>query len=550
MNGDPIEIRTNVYVAGIKQEVVVDSGSIILVVPSSICTTCKQKKPYYHPSKSMSYVDCDSDNCKLPTSKCKFFRESGKDTCSIEIKYLDQTRIEAVMVNDQFSFGENSEQVVVPFGAITSQVGGHPLKYGILGMGNTCETCPTTPLDQIFKETNITRSFALWLDSGYSGVLTLGDLDPEYCSGSLKYTPMVNIEKIHYGVLPKSAKVVNEKTGKGLVLTSKDFGDTIVDTGSSYTLLASDGFNALVTFLGKFCSEELCGGKNSFLDGYCYNYPEDYFEDFPSIKFTMLGEAEITISPNDYIVNSLQNGVTFKCFGIRESPLNNKSIIGLSWLRNSYVIFDKEHNRIGFGKKKSTYNQSKFIRININPDVNYISQNSSTINHHVETSKSLEICKIRELQPLDGNQFELNLSNSLTFDNCSLDSKPKSTVNIKNSIMKTKFSKIEGECKFEFDQEKQFSWISNNGTEYSFYQATIKNLSHQKMSNIILSTMDDIGFTLSMSKEYHNNTHQSTITLPNTSDVISPDETYRWLFMTKSKSPLSFSIVSGGVCSK
>ncbi|EGG20265.1 hypothetical protein DFA_07388 [Cavenderia fasciculata] len=74
-----------------------------------------------------------------------------------------------------------------------------------------------------------------------------------------------------------------------------------------------------------------------------------------------------------------QNGVRFRCLGVRQSPLEKKSVIGLSWLRNNYIIFDKEHNRIGIGTKSATYpEQDLFKPTDQSPSVSLVDAKPTT----------------------------------------------------------------------------------------------------------------------------------------------------------------------------
>ncbi|KAF2070400.1 hypothetical protein CYY_008286, partial [Polysphondylium violaceum] len=183
----------------------------------------------------------------------------------------------------------------------------------------------------------------------YSGFLTLGDLDKRYFD-EIRYTPLNSIEDIHYGVFVSYVKAINPETEDGIILNSSDVGDAIIDTGSSFTLLNKQAFQVFKDFMQQDCRVGLCGDETLF-DGHCFNVPMEYFNDFPTISLGMLGGAEISISPQSYITSMEAGGRTYYCLGIRESPLEKKSIFGLSWLRNTYVVFDKEHNRMGFGIK-------------------------------------------------------------------------------------------------------------------------------------------------------------------------------------------------------
>ncbi|EFA84424.1 hypothetical protein PPL_02456 [Heterostelium album PN500] len=351
MIGDPIEIRTYVWVADQRQEVVVDSGSITLIVPSVACNTCSQPKPYYRPSPDVEFISCNSSECSLRSDFCAKTKVHPNGICATQIHYLDNTVINSFLVRDNFKMAEDMDNIPIVFGSIFSQIGGNPLKFGIMGMGNTCAKCVKSPIDAVFEEVkNMQRTFALWLDDQYSGVMTIGDLDPQFITGSLKYSPLMAIDTIHYGLLPSYATITNPN-GESLVLTSKEIGVTLLDTGSSYTLLAADAYDSFRKHLSQNCTlPGLCGEKTLF-DGFCISIPDSVVEKFPTIELGLLGDVTLEIPPQSYIVTVYENGIKFHCLGVKKSPLAKRSIVGLSWLRNTYVVFDKEHNRLGIGKR-------------------------------------------------------------------------------------------------------------------------------------------------------------------------------------------------------
>ncbi|KAN0033807.1 hypothetical protein ACTFIV_000281 [Dictyostelium citrinum] len=349
MEGDTIQILTNINVGGINQKVIVDSGSVLLVVPSSLCKNCHQPQPYYSPSLMVEFMECTTKECHDMGNTCIEFRDTHRRVCGNGVHYLQNTEIITLLVKDTFSFSNETGDVLATFGAIVSNTG-RPLEHGILGMGKTCDGCRKSPVENIFEKTNIKRIFSMWLDNNYQGLMNLGEVEAKY-EKSIMYTPLVTIDQSHYGVLLSSASLVNSFTNETLIMTSKDFGEVIIDTGTSEALLEVNAYKKITQSLSKGCPPGCCG-ENSLLDGYCYNYPDEYFDSFPVIHVEMLGGAFIDIEPQSYFITTYADGVKYRCFGIKQSPLKGKSIIGLSWLRNNYLVFDTEHNRMGFSNKE------------------------------------------------------------------------------------------------------------------------------------------------------------------------------------------------------
>ncbi|EGC35170.1 hypothetical protein DICPUDRAFT_152520 [Dictyostelium purpureum] len=348
MKGDIVQILTSINVGGVSQEVIVDTGSVLLVVPSTLCNSCQQPLPHYHPSSKIEYMGCDSGECKEMGNSCIEFKSNGIKVCGNQVRYLQNTEIITILVQDTFSFTNDTGDVLATFGSIVSNKG-RSLEHGIIGLGKTCDGCRKSPIETIFEKTNISRIFSMWLDANYQGTLLLGDIDPQF-SNSITYTPMLTIEESHYGVLLSNAGIYDKITETKMILTSKDFGEVIIDSGTSEALIDTRAYYKIKNFLQKDCKPGLCG-QNSLLEGYCYNYPTNYFNIFPTIHIEMLGGATMEVEPKSYITSSYINGIRYRCFGIKPSPLKGKSIIGLSWLRDNYIVFDTEHNRMGFAKK-------------------------------------------------------------------------------------------------------------------------------------------------------------------------------------------------------
>ncbi|KAM9961421.1 hypothetical protein ACTFIR_004271 [Dictyostelium discoideum] len=349
MEGDTIQILTNINVGGISQKVIVDTGSVLLVVPSILCKNCRQPQPYYSPSPMVEFMECTKKECRDMGNTCIEFRDTHRKVCGNGVRYLQNTEIITLLVKDTFSFSNETGDVLATFGAIVSNTG-RPLEHGILGMGKTCNGCRKSPVENIFEKTNIKRIFSMWLDNNYQGLMSLGEVEDKY-KKSIMYTPLVTIDQSHYGVLLSSVSLVNSFTNESLIMTSRDFGEVIIDTGTSYSLLEVNAFKKISLSLSKGCPPGCCG-ENSLLDGFCYNYPDEYFNSFPVIHVEMLGGAFIDIEPQSYFSTTYSGGIKYRCFGIRPSPLKGKSIIGLSWLRNNYLVFDTEHNRMGFSYKE------------------------------------------------------------------------------------------------------------------------------------------------------------------------------------------------------
>ncbi|GAM17413.1 hypothetical protein SAMD00019534_005880 [Acytostelium subglobosum LB1] len=352
MKGDLIEIRTSVWVGGIEQEVIVDTGSNVLVVPSTSCYSCSQDKPFYRPSKNMEFMSCQSDLCQLPENYCLRTNNHPNGVCALELGYMDGTTLYSYLSKDQFKMSSEMDDITLNFGAIYSQTKGKKLLYGILGMGNSdCKDCWKSAIDAVFDEHNITKTFGLWIDEHYTGVMTIGDLNPFYYSKSLSYTPLYSLGSSHYSIMPTYISIGGSKKN-ALTLSSREFGVSILDSGTSFTLLASPAYDSLYEHLTEnYCHiDGVCDDK--LFTQQCMQYSDDEVGLFPTIVIGLAGGEKMVVEPSTYFVTLYIRGLRYRCLGIGKSPLQSTSIFGLSWFRKSYIIFDKENNKFGIGKRR------------------------------------------------------------------------------------------------------------------------------------------------------------------------------------------------------
>ncbi|GAM22464.1 hypothetical protein SAMD00019534_056390 [Acytostelium subglobosum LB1] len=646
MSGEGIDIRTIIWVADQKQEVIVDSGSIMLVVPSSECQTCHQTKPYYKSSSTANYMSCKSAACiGSYINSCTTTPAHPNGTCTNQISYLDQTKINSYIVTDSFKMAENMPASQLTFGSIYTQEGGHPLMYGIMGMGNTCPRCEKSAIDAVFDHLNISRKFAMWFDESYNGMLTIGDVDKPQ-NDLLAYTPLLSIDVIHYGVFTSYAVMSTHVYPDKLVLNSKDLGITIIDTGSTFTLMAPDAYDKFKEYLVRNCSLPAVCGEQSLVDGYCQTLTDEEVNMYPTIKIGFVGDVEISISPATYLATTVEDGITYRCLGVVRSPLEQRTILGLSWLR----IFDKELHRFGIGKKvtstQSSFRSSRttpapvpsvpkpaltpykdvFGELQCKVEVDHhrlsvIRDNGHTFSQWNITIKNTGHANITDLQMVMSdnivtinrnyylNRFSFSPPLSLQpndhitmqytakgveplitllpeYPECNFmrnnimtsssksatvrtqtqahtqavpktvpQTQPHSPAHVPATVIKktplsstnSKVKKIDTTiCQLNYSQRKGYEWRGSNGITYSFWEVDLINNSNNNITDVVLSTLDDIVFAIGMDRTVDGQA-STVLTLPK-SKMVPAGGDYRWLYSTRLSDSVTYSVTGIGNC--
>ncbi len=148
--------------------------------------------------------------------------------------------------------------------------------------------------------------------------------------------------------------------------------ETIIDSGTTMTYLPSSIYKDLEKAVSNFCSApNRCMGavKNSNV-GFCYKLNENinlvqFIESMPTFKFLFNDGVNYYLKPENYIFNysdfnSKSEGNVY-CTGITSWD-KNEILLGTTWMHNHDIIFDMQHNKIGFAATECTGGQISVIR--------------------------------------------------------------------------------------------------------------------------------------------------------------------------------------------
>jgi len=293
-------------------QVIFDTGSSNLWVPSSQCTNCGSH-PKYTSSSSSTYVKNGTD----------FNIMYGSGPVSGFVSQ-DSVTVGTVVVKDQL------------FAEITN-VKGLGMAYslgkfdGILGLAfpsisvDGMETVVYNMFNQGLIPNNV-FSFYLGKSDGAPGELDVGAIDSSKYTGQLQYVPLSNET---YWALSLDSVTVNGDS----VTSAKR---VIVDSGTSLLAGPKDDVKKLA---------EKVGAKPFFLNHNEYTIPCSSVSSAPDITVSFGGQT-FTLSGPDYVI---QDGplCLFGAVGI-DVPVEPLWIMGDVFMRKYFTVFDAQNKQLGF----------------------------------------------------------------------------------------------------------------------------------------------------------------------------------------------------------
>jgi len=350
----------------------VDTGSTTLVIVGSNCYYFNSDTPCGHVDGEDGYNEGQSTtaiNVHCPTpftcSNC------NGTLCLTEEQYGDGSSGSGWLVQDVVTVGNitartyisnlNGEGQGQSGNTITnSQMDGiMGMAYASLGDGFPGFFDSAVQASNGALENEFSMCFA---DEG--GILFLGGADSNHYDGDIKYTPIV--EEAWYVVDMPSISV-----GSNVIQTVPGT-PTIVDSGTTLLILEETVASSLMNELYDQCSGSagptiLCGETNIFNvpSGQCLLFNGNELDSLPKIGFTF-PDAEnsgqtftVEITGRDYIwFQQAPSSSSYEyCgfLGIEEAQ--NLTILGDSFMKAFYNVFDRQNSRVGFatGKNCGTY---------------------------------------------------------------------------------------------------------------------------------------------------------------------------------------------------
>ncbi|KAE7997563.1 hypothetical protein FH972_002186 [Carpinus fangiana] len=313
------------------------------------CVSCTEAPhPYYRLNNNL--VACSDPLCKAlyppGEHRCEI-----PEQCDYEVQYADGGSSIGVLVKDVFSIKlSNGMQLNprLPLGCGYDQIPNpapHPFD-GVLGLGKG----ESSIVSQLSRQGLVRNVIGHCLSGRGGGYLFFGD--GPYDSSRLLWTSMSHHHPEHYS--PGSAELMfgGKTTGiKNLVLA--------FDTGSSYTYLNSQAYEALTTLVKKELSgRSLTEASDDRSLSICWSGRKPfkslkdvkkYFKPL-ALSFINGGKAKIQydLPPEAYLIISSKGNVCLGILNGTEAGQGSLNIIGDISMQDKMVIFDNEKKLIGW----------------------------------------------------------------------------------------------------------------------------------------------------------------------------------------------------------
>jgi len=304
-----------------KFQVIYDTGSSNLWVPSKACTNCNLLTAKYDSTKSSTYTkDGRSFALQYGTGNCTGFISQ------------DKTTVGGATITG-FKFGEVTKEAADIFGVAPFD--------GILGMGPAKAAIDKVPMpmDQLVAQGKIEHNiFAFYLSSaGRTGsTLTLGGTDSRFYSGDFKYTKLAKAASVlpYWMISASDIKIGSESSHAcGWLLGC----EMVVDTGTSVLAGPTATMNKLIAQVGNVSSD--CSNQASL----------------PTLTFSF-GGHDFSLESEFYVLRVRDSATNKDQCEIGLQGINAGApiwILGDPFLRKYYTVWDAEQQRIGFAVAKA-----------------------------------------------------------------------------------------------------------------------------------------------------------------------------------------------------
>ncbi|CAA0827915.1 Eukaryotic aspartyl protease family protein [Striga hermonthica] len=278
--------------------------------------------------------------------------------CDYLIKYADGSSTQGMLISDTVNV-QFTNRTVAPlpfvFGCGYNQISGSnppPNADGILGLGKG----KTTILAQL-GQMGVTRNVvAHCFSSNGGGSLFLGELPP---TQGVVWMPLLTKSANYY--LGKAALVFGAQTANDM-----NGLDIILDSGSTYTYLASKPYKALLSLINGYLNgKPLAPVKDAALPvcwksstGKTFKSVTDVAANFQSLTLSFPNNVKFQMDPTSYLIVTTSGNVCLGILNGDEIGLKNQNLIGDISFLDKLVIYDNENGKVGWVNVKCPSNKN------------------------------------------------------------------------------------------------------------------------------------------------------------------------------------------------
>jgi len=312
--------------------VILDTGSGVAAFPCANCNHCGSHiDPAFDfaKSSSASWVSC-GDGC------------AGTCTgghCSYYQGYTEGSSISGYWFQDLVRLGDSLQHNP----AVNARMGCHNnennLFYtqkanGILGVGPS--TRGNTLLKQLFQDHEHVEGsvFSICL-AEWGGRLVVGGHNASYHTGPIQNVPL-EVRSGYYQV---------HMTGlwmNGVELSGR-MGTTMIDSGTTYTYMGAEPYNALRNAIESYChAHNDCAAS---LSGKCWTVI-DGLRRFPTVQ-TVFGNVRTDWVPKAYLYRRGGDNSNKWCYAFENDGPGANTVLGASWMLHQEIILDMRTNQVG-----------------------------------------------------------------------------------------------------------------------------------------------------------------------------------------------------------
>ncbi|KAA8911103.1 aspartic peptidase domain-containing protein [Sphaerosporella brunnea] len=348
-----------------------DTGSSDIWVESASSDLCMQSSD---PCQTTGTFDTNASSTYTTVSN------------DFQISYVDGEYAQGDYGKDVFRLADGTAVKGVQFGIGLESTS----TEGIMGIGleqNEVQVqrlgkAPYPGLTRLMQQQGLIKSqaYSLWLNDleANTGEVLFGGVDTAKFDGELTTIPLdkrAGSSTAREFMITLTALGLTNNQGKTLTLTSSNFAvPVLLDTGTTYTYLPTDLFQEIVDQVGAQVNDKTgvpivpCDIRN-------YQGTVDYNFSGTVIPVS-LNELVVDAYTYDGSPATYSDGTPLCYFGILDAGSDN-NVLGDTFLRSAYVVFDLENEAVSIGKAKFNVSDSNIMEIpegkNVVPSASVVS---------------------------------------------------------------------------------------------------------------------------------------------------------------------------------